>query len=124
MDHLDNSRFFQSSDDGVCHGRNRRYTLRLPSKTSLAEKLVRSKDGDDGFLALLGNDGELRLAFLDVEDRIAWIALRKDDLALAILADAAAVPDTGEKRFRIECASPFCRHHVTFHAEHKLFSGG
>ena len=75
MDHLDNSRFFQSSDDGVCHGRNRRYTLRLPSKTSLAEKLVRPKNCDNRLLALLGNDRELRLAFLDVEDRIARVAL-------------------------------------------------
>jgi len=75
MDHLDNSRFFQSSDDGVRHRRDRRYTLRLPGKTSLAEELVRPKNRDNRFLALLRNDGELRLAFLDVEDRIAGVPL-------------------------------------------------
>ena len=73
-----------------------------PARHPFAEELVRSKNGDDRFLALLGNDGELRLAFLDVEDRIARVALGKDDLAFAVLADAAAVPDTGEKRFCIE----------------------
>jgi hypothetical protein len=49
--------------------------LRLPGKTSLAEELVRPKNCDNRFLTLLGNDGELRLAFLDVEDRIARIPL-------------------------------------------------
>ena len=75
MDHLDNSRFFQSCDDGIRHGRDRRYTLRLSGKTSLAEELVRTKYRDDRFFALLGNDGELRLALLDIEDRIASVSL-------------------------------------------------
>jgi CRP-like cAMP-binding protein len=66
---------FNSSDDGICHGRNRRYTLRLPGKTSLAEELVCPKNCDNRLLALLGNDGELRLAFVDVEDRIARVPL-------------------------------------------------
>jgi len=74
----------------------------MPGKTSLAEEFVRTENGDNRFHALLGNDGELRLAFLDVEDRIASVALGKDDLAFAVLADAPAVADTGEKRFCIE----------------------
>ena len=86
----------------VRHGRDRRYALRLPGKTSLAEEFVRTEDCDDRFLALLGNDGELHLAFLDVEDRIGRVALRKDDLAFAVFADAPAIPDAGEKRFCIE----------------------
>ena len=102
MDHADNGRLFQSHDNGVRHGRDRRDALRLPGKTSLAEEFVRSKDGDDGFLALLGNDGELHLALLDVKDRIRSVALRKNDLPLAVFGDAPAVADAGEKRFRIE----------------------
>jgi hypothetical protein len=51
---------------------------------------------------LLRDDGDLHLASLDVEDRIASISLRIDDLTFAVLADAVAVPDLGEKRFRIE----------------------
>ena len=49
-----------------------------------------------------GNDGRLRPAFLDIKNRIARIALRKDDLAFAVLGDAPAVPDAGEKRFWIK----------------------
>ncbi len=75
MDHPDNRRFFQSHDDGFRHGRDRRDTLRLPGKTCLAEELVRTENCDNRFLAVLGNDGELHLAFLDVEHRIAGGAL-------------------------------------------------
>ena len=67
---------FSSADDGgVRHGRDRRHTLRLPGKASLAEELVRSENCDDGFLALLRNDGDLHLALLDIEHRIADLPL-------------------------------------------------
>src|ERR1700730_1051396 len=69
MDHADNRRFFQAHDNGVHYRRDRRYAPRLPGKTSFTEELVRSKHCDDCFLALLGNDGNLHLAALDVEDR-------------------------------------------------------
>ncbi len=75
MDHADNSRFFQSHDDGVRHRRNRRYALRLPGQTSFTKEFVRSKNCDDGFLALLRNDSDLHLAFLDVENRIRRVSL-------------------------------------------------
>src|ERR1700731_3947749 len=60
---------------GISHRRDRRYALRLPSKTSFTEELVRSMNCDDCFLALLRNDGDLHLASLDVEDRIRRISL-------------------------------------------------
>src|ERR1700686_767801 len=75
MDHPDNGRLFQADNAGVRHGRDRRDTLQLPGKTSLAEELLHSEDCDDGFLALLRNDGDLRLALLDIEDRIANLPL-------------------------------------------------
>ena len=50
---------------------------------------------------LLGTRGCAR-DFLDVEDRIASVSLRKDDLTFAVLTDAVAVPDLGKKRFWIE----------------------
>ena len=102
MDHAENSRFFQAHDDGVRHRRDRRYAPRLPGKTSFTEEIIRSKHCDDGFLALLRNDGDLRLALLNIEDRVANLPLRKDDLAFAVLGEASAVADTGEKRFWIE----------------------
>ena len=39
-------------------------------QTSFAEKLTWFQDGDYRFLALLGNDGELDLALLDVKNRV------------------------------------------------------
>ena len=75
LDHPDNSRFFQAHDDRFGHRRDRRYALRLPGKTSFTEEIVRSKHCDDGFLALLRNDGDLHLASLDVEDRIRGVSL-------------------------------------------------
>jgi hypothetical protein len=75
----------------------RRYSLRLPGQTSLAKEFVRSKNCDDGFPALLRNDGDLHLAFLDVEDRIRRVSLGKDDLVLAVPANAPALANLGEK---------------------------
>ena len=75
MDHAGNSRLFYSGDDGVRHGRDRRYTKRLPGKTSFTEEFVLSKNCDDCFLPLLRNDGDLHFASMDVEDRIASVPL-------------------------------------------------
>jgi hypothetical protein len=100
MDHADNRRFLQSHDDGVRHGRDRRYALHLPHQTSFTKEIIRSKKCDDGFLALFRNDGDLNFAFLDVEDRIRGVSLGKDDLLLGVLTNAAALTNLGEKRFR------------------------
>jgi len=43
MDYADNSRFFQSDDDGVRHRRDRRYALHLPHQTSFTEEFVRPR---------------------------------------------------------------------------------
>ena len=102
MDHADNRRFLQSHDDGVRQRRDRRYPLHLPGQTSFTEELVRTQNCDDGFLTLLRNDGDLHLAFLDIEDRIRGISLGKDDLLLAVLTNAPALANLGEKRFRIK----------------------
>jgi hypothetical protein len=53
MDYADNSRFFQSDDDGVRQSRDRRHAPCLPGQTTFAKEFVRSKNCDDCFLALL-----------------------------------------------------------------------
>jgi hypothetical protein len=50
---------------------------------------------------LLRNNGDLDLALLDVEDRVRRIALRKNNLTLAVLFEYAALAEFGEKRPRI-----------------------
>jgi hypothetical protein len=110
MEHADNGRFFQSDDDGFRHCRDRRYPQSLSGQTSFTEEVVRSKNCDDGFLALLRNDGDLHLAFLDIEDRIRRVSLCKDDLVLAVRINAPAIANLGEKRLRIESRPTFDRH--------------
>jgi Beta-lactamase len=110
MEHADNGRFFQSDDDGFRHCRDRRYPQSLSGQTSFTEEVVRSKNCDDGFLALLRNDGDLHLAFLDIEDRIRRVSLCKDDLVFAVRINAPAIANLGEKRLRIESRPVFDRH--------------
>src|SRR5260370_26797932 len=59
-----------------------RQTFRLSDQASLTEEFVRPQDCDNGFLALLGYDGDFDLALSNIHDRICIIALRKDDLSL------------------------------------------
>src|SRR5580698_7580681 len=98
MDQPNNGRLFQSCDDRVGHAPDRRDALILPGKTSFTEEVVRPKNCDDCLLTLLRNDGKLHLPILDVKDRIRRVSLCEDDLFFAILANALAVSDTGEKR--------------------------
>ena len=57
----------------------------LAYQTALAEKFIGDQHGDDGFFALVGNDGQLDLAFLEIEYGIRGIALRIHHLAFVIL---------------------------------------
>src|SRR5580704_10050281 len=102
MNHGDDGRFFQPHDDGIRQSSGRRYSQRLPAKTPFTEEMVRGKNGNDRFLALLRNDGDLHVAFLNVEDRVGRVSLRKHVLALTVLTKAPARADPCEKRLRIE----------------------
>ena len=49
-------------------------------EASFAKKVAGTQDRNDCFLALLGNDGELDLALLDVENRVRDLSLRENNL--------------------------------------------
>ena len=51
-------------------------------QTRFTKKLTKSEDCNDRFLALLGNDRELDVAFLDVKDRVRILSLRENNLIL------------------------------------------
>jgi hypothetical protein len=51
------------------------------------------------FLSLLRNNADLDFALPDVEDGICRIALRKDDLILAVISNASSVTHPGKNRF-------------------------
>src|SRR4029453_10706982 len=82
----------------------------LAGQAALAAELGRSEKCDDGLFPLVGNNGDLDLAFLDIEHGIRRVALREDDLILAIFGYASALADFGEKGFGIERHSSFGRH--------------
>ena len=62
----------------------RRDAQRMAIETSFAKKVTGFQDCNHRFLALLGNDSELDLALLDVENCVRDLPLRKNDLILSI----------------------------------------
>src|SRR6266536_5620019 len=66
------------------HRRDRRHAQGLRRQASFAKEITRSKDRNDCFFALLGNNGDLDLALLDVENSIRRISLREDSLILLV----------------------------------------
>src|SRR5580658_6389768 len=83
---------------------------RMAIETSFAEKMARPQDAHDRFLASLGNDGELDLAFLDVKDRVRDVALRKNNLTRPIIGNGSSAVYSREKRFGIERDLLFASH--------------
>ena len=81
---LDDRRFLYSRDFRFAHGGSSRHVPQLAYQTALAEKFIGDQHGDDGFFALVGNDGQLDLAFLEIEYGIRGIALRIHHLAFVI----------------------------------------
>jgi hypothetical protein len=71
-------------------------------QTSFAEKVTWSQDCNHRFLALLGNDGELDLALLDVKNRVRDLSLRKNNLILPIFGYRFSLARGGEKFFGIK----------------------
>ena len=72
-----------------------------------------AEDCDYCFLPLLGNNGDLDLAFLDVEDRIRRIPLCEDDPIFPIPVNAPSLADLGQKGFWIERRSLLDCHRAT-----------
>src|ERR1700692_434879 len=62
----------------MCACRGRRDAYRLPCQGTLAHKVARLQHRHDGFLADLGDDGDLYRSFLDVHDVLADVSLRED----------------------------------------------
>ena len=71
---------------------------------AFAKELAGLQNADHGFLALFGYDNDLDPAFLDIEDRVCYIALREDNLVPAKLKDGLPFAYLGEKLLRIKYA--------------------
>src|SRR5436853_6774899 len=77
--------FLESHDGQVLQGSRRGNTQRLSCQTSFAEEVTLLQDCNYGFLTALGNHGELDSTFLNIEDRISCVPLRKHRLLVTIL---------------------------------------
>ena len=61
-------------------------------QATLAEEITAPQNGDHCFLATLGLDGQLRIAILNVEDGIGFIALVEDGLSAPVLQSGRLIP--------------------------------
>ena len=75
MEDADNGLLLQSHNLAFRHCRGGRHAPRLTGQATFAAEFIRPEDCDDGFLPLLGNDGDFDLAVTDVKDGIGQIAL-------------------------------------------------
>ena len=114
-DHSDCCWFGYPDDRGIRKGGGGGHAPLLAREATLAEKVGRSQDSDDRFFAVLGNDGELDFALLNVKERIGGIALGENRLILTVGGDDSSFADLGQKGFGIEGrpfrfqkAAPFC----------------
>jgi hypothetical protein len=81
---------------------------------AFAKELAGLQNADHGFLALLGYDNNLDPAFLNIEDRARYIALREDNLVLAKFKDGLPFAHLGEKLLGIKYCLVGIVWHVRF----------
>src|ERR1700694_3091238 len=102
MNSSDHSCLFQASKHAFIDRSRGGDTQRMAIQASFAKKLTWSQDRNHRFLALLGDDSELDLALLDVENRVRDLSLRKNNLIPPIFGYRFSLAHLGEKRFGIE----------------------
>src|ERR1700737_2684453 len=107
----------QPHDSGFLQCCGCRHAPRLRGQASLAAEIAPSKDCNDRFFPLLGNHGELHFPSLDVENRIRWLALRKNNLILFIGEYLPSPVCIGEKGLGVEREFWETFHCITIRAE-------
>ena len=86
----------------------------MPGQATLAEKVAGLQNGDDRLFALVGDDGELEFAFLEIENGVRMVALREDRLALPVVHHFPARTDLSQEHLGIERRRRlFFRRHMT-----------
>ena len=79
---------------------------RLAVQAALTKEIPLLMDSDNGFLALLGNHGDLALAAQDVKDSICRISLAEDYFILSIFRFRPSPVCVGEERLKNEGLLP------------------
>jgi hypothetical protein len=85
---------------GHCNRGHRRKATRLAGQAALTKEVPLVVQSDHGFLALLGNHGDLALAVYDVKDSICRISLAEDYFILSIFRFGPSPVCVGEERLK------------------------
>src|SRR5260370_31228958 len=93
----DHGRLLYASNHGFIERPRGCHAQRMAIQTSFAEKMPGSQDCNHRFLALLGNDGEVDLALLDVKNGVGDLPLRENNLILSIFGYRFSFAHLGEK---------------------------
>src|SRR5216683_2750399 len=80
VEQADHGCFLQPHDRASLNCGGRRHAPGLTSQAPLAKEIADPKNCDNGFFSLLGKYGQRHSAFLDVENSIRGLLLRKDNL--------------------------------------------
>ena len=87
---------------GLCNRGHRPKATRLARQAPLTKEIPFLRESDHGFLALLGNHGDLALAVYDVKDGICRISLAEDCFILLMFRFRPSPVCLGEERLKIE----------------------
>ena len=74
----------------------------LAGQATLSKEVPHGQDRDHRLLALVGDNGELDLPFLDIEDSPSLVALRENLAVLQIVCMRLSFTDLGQKELGIE----------------------
>jgi hypothetical protein len=97
MQHVEHGLFLDAQNRRLVKGGRGRHAKRLAGETRFTKKTRRLQNRDHRFCDLLGHDGQLDLASLDLEDGIRCIPLRQNNVLLLGLDNCFAAADLGEK---------------------------
>ena len=73
-----------------------------PAKHPSPKKSPAPNNRNHRFLALFGDDSQLDLAFVDIEDGLSRVALLEDRVILRVVGQRPAFAGSGQEDFRIE----------------------
>src|SRR4029077_177209 len=85
-----------------CNRGHCRKATPLAGQAALTKEIPLLMESDHGFLALLGNHGDLALAVHDVKDSICRISLAEDCFILSIFRFSPSPVCVGEERLKNE----------------------
>ena len=103
MEHPDHLFSFNSEHRGGCDRRRGGHALRLNCRdTFLAQEVPGPQQGDGGFFAALGDDGQLDPALLNIKHSISGISLGKDVLVFLKINNCPPQAGFREKSCRLK----------------------